>query len=145
MPRKDDWSDLSDWMDSVDDMVVEEVKSTASHFMKLITVPTNRKQHSLGDTPVDTGRLMANHQLSINSPVNYSKVTTDMDGRNTYQGAVSNLSRLKPYQDVYIQNNLAYATIADSGEPTQWPETLPYQFWHLNTTYIQSIWQQGGV
>ena len=142
MPRKDDWSDLSDWMDSVDDMVVKEVRDTSLEFMKSITQPTDNASHKVGNTPVDSGRLMANNILSIGKPTSMSSLNTDTEGVDTYLSAAGKLTYLEPYQTVYIQNNLDYATVADTGTPKDraWDFTAPYYFWHNNATRIESEW-----
>lgn len=139
MARKDDWSDLSDWMDDIDDMVVKEVRDTSLQFMKSITQPTDNASHKVGNTPVDTGRLMANNILSIGNPTNMSSMNTDTEGIDTYLSAAAKLTYLQPYQTVYIQNNLSYAEKADT---QGWRITAPYYFWHNNATRIESGWSR---
>lgn len=144
MPRKDSWDDLESWGEEIDDMVVKEATDVSVEFLKLITQATTNANWTEGKTPVLSGTLMANHNLSIGSPDNRVTSNTDIEGSTTLAVNIAKLYDLKPYQNVYIQNNLDYASIADTeGWERYGGITAPYKFWHNNYQYVESIWKGG--
>ena len=72
-------------------------------------------------TPVDTGRAMANWQLSINIPKTDVKKTTKntavADGNRT-------LKTIKLGEDIYITNNLPYIGRLERGHSKQAPRGM---------------------
>lgn len=67
------------------------------------------------DTPVDTGRLRANWQVSFNTPIDAQLKMEDKDGNATIEKAKRLISG-SPIPLVYwIQNNLPYAETIEFG------------------------------
>lgn len=75
--------------------------------------------------PVDTGRSRANWQVTIDAPVNSivtynkKKKISSAQANAIVQNIVSNgekvLTQLKPFAQVYIQNNINYISYLEAG------------------------------
>lgn len=72
-------------------------------------------------SPVDTGRFRGNNVVSVGAPVYASSESLDPSGSDTIQRGLSAMSGLEPYTQVYIQNNLPYATALEDGHSKQAP------------------------
>jgi hypothetical protein len=72
-------------------------------------------------SPVDTGRFRGNNIVSIGSPVYATSVEVDPSGNETIRRGEMALSGLKPYTQVFIQNNLPYAERLENGHSSQAP------------------------
>lgn len=72
-------------------------------------------------SPVDTGRFRGNNIVSVGAPVYASSESIDPSGSETIQRGLSAMSGLEPYTQVYIQNNLPYATALEDGHSKQAP------------------------
>lgn len=72
-------------------------------------------------SPVDTGRFRGNNIVSVGAPVYASSESLDPSGSETIQRGLSAMSGLEPYTQVYIQNNLPYATSLEDGHSKQAP------------------------
>lgn len=72
-------------------------------------------------SPVDTGRFRGNNIVSVGAPVYASSENLDPSGSETIQRGLSAMSGLEPYTQVYIQNNLPYATALEDGHSNQAP------------------------
>ncbi len=60
-------------------------------------------------SPVDTGRFRGNTMVSIGTPVFATTDKVDKDGAATIAAGQAALLGLKPYTQIFLQNNLAYA------------------------------------
>lgn len=72
-------------------------------------------------SPVDTGRFLGNNIVSVGAPVYASSESLDPSGSETIQRGLSMMSGLEPYTQVYIQNNLPYATALEDGHSKKAP------------------------
>ncbi|MGP4140983.1 HK97 gp10 family phage protein [Sodalis praecaptivus] len=68
------------------------------------------------DTPVDTGRLRANWQVSADSPVFGQLALDDKDGAQTVEKMTTVVLAQGRNFTVYMTNNLPYAQVAEYGE-----------------------------
>ncbi len=60
-------------------------------------------------TPVDTGRLKANNQITAGSKASSATTDTDKTGASTIGNGVSAMNSFKLGQDIWICNNVEYA------------------------------------
>lgn len=72
-------------------------------------------------SPVDTGRFRGNNIVSVGAPVYTSTTNVDKSGGETIQRGLSVMTGLEPYTQVYIQNNLPYASALEDGHSQQAP------------------------
>lgn len=72
-------------------------------------------------SPVDTGRFRGNNIVSVGAPVYTSAMPADQSGSPTIQRGVGALTGLEPFTQVYIQNNLPYASALEDGHSQQAP------------------------
>ncbi len=72
-------------------------------------------------SPVDTGRFRGNNIVSVGAPVYTSAMPADQSGGPTIQRGVGALTGLEPFTQVYIQNNLPYASALEDGHSQQAP------------------------
>lgn len=72
-------------------------------------------------SPVDTGRFRGNNIVSVGSPVYTSSANLDPTGSEAIQQGVRVTTGLEPYTQVFIQNNLPYATALEDGHSQQAP------------------------
>lgn len=73
-------------------------------------------------TPVDTGRLRANWQASINTEASGELSKTDKSGGSVINEASNKLASLQVMKDVYmLSNNLPYAGRIENGYSGQAP------------------------
>jgi len=72
-------------------------------------------------SPVDTGRFRGNNIVSVGSPVYTSNANVDPTGSETMQQGARITTGLEPYTQVFIQNNLPYATALEDGHSQQAP------------------------
>lgn len=72
-------------------------------------------------SPVDTGRFRGNNIVSVGSPVYTSSANVDPTGAETIQQGVRATSGLEPYTQIFIQNNLPYASALEDGHSQQAP------------------------
>ena len=70
-------------------------------------------------TPVDTGRARGNWQVTIDfAPINSIDNTSIAE---VFSKANTELSKLKPFQNVYITNNVEYVIYLEEGSSSQAP------------------------
>lgn len=80
-------------------------------------------------SPVDTGRLRANWQVSNGSPATGDLDATDKRGGATIaKGSTANASA-EPYTETFITNNLPYSEFIENGGSDQAPQGM------LNVTF----------
>jgi len=72
-------------------------------------------------SPVDTGRFRGNNIVSVGAPVFTSNANFDPTGSETIQQGARITTGLEPYTQVFIQNNLPYATALEDGHSQQAP------------------------
>lgn len=74
-------------------------------------------------TPVDTGRMRANWQVSFDNPETQSLDRTDRVGSMTLARGSSRLQSfdLRRNTNIYLSNNLSYAPSIESGSSQQAP------------------------
>lgn len=91
------------------------------------------------DTPVDTGRLRANWQVSVNLP---ASAQTLSENDPTGQGVIAKTSgfveTLRGGRETFLTNNLAYAVPIEFGYSSQAPEGMVRK----NVTRFQSLVNQ---
>lgn len=83
-------------------------------------------------TPVDTGRARGNWQLTIGAPAedvleNFPDAFNVLGSAEDEAGierALSQLSDLKPFQVVFISNNVAYIIFLEEGTSKQAPQGM---------------------
>lgn len=75
------------------------------------------------DTPVDTGRLKANWQVSFNTPIDAELKLEDKSGRTTASKAKRLINGSKVPLVYWIQNNLPYAETIEFGLYPKNPKT----------------------
>lgn len=67
-------------------------------------------------SPVLTGRFRGNWQLTVDSPANFSLVTTDPEGDNTLAEIKQRASLLKSGQIAWLANQLTYGQLIETGD-----------------------------
>ncbi len=72
-------------------------------------------------TPVDTGRARGNWQTAIGAAVEGDIERLDPGGGAAIQEGLSKLAGLKPFETVWISNNLDYIEILEAGHSDQAP------------------------
>ncbi|OSN39560.1 hypothetical protein [Pseudomonas syringae] len=80
-------------------------------------------------SPVDTGRFINNHKVSVGTPnyetfIRYGPTGFEEyseSGKETARSLDAALTKIKPYSLVYIQNNLHYAEDLETGTSKQAP------------------------
>lgn len=72
-------------------------------------------------SPVDTGRFRGNNIVSVGAPVYTATAALDRSGGATIERGLSVTTGLEPYTQVFIQNNLPYATALEDGHSQQAP------------------------
>lgn len=72
-------------------------------------------------SPVDTGRFRGNNIVSVGAPVYTNSANVDPSGSETIQQGVRATTGLEPFTQVFIQNNLPYATALEDGHSQQAP------------------------
>ena len=129
----DNWSDLDDWIDEIEDDLQYIKTSTAKAMMKSVTQPTQNKkkggQQEEGKTPVDTGNLMANTEVTLNSPSDGTNERSDKTGYSTLAAGYLVINRSTLWDTIYIQNNTPYNPKA---EFLGWKFTAPYKFFRTS-------------
>jgi len=89
-------------------------------------------------TPVDTGRARGNWILSVGgfstSPVDINDVT----GQGAISAGIGGLSGLRPFQVVFITNNVDYILVLEGGSSSQAPAGMV----SLTLNAIRSIIQR---
>lgn len=101
----------SAFADLVDEAVSNQVRTIALALLGEI----------IQKSPVDTGRFRGNNIVSIGSPVYATSFDVDPSGNETIRRGTAILSGLKPYTQVFIQNNLPYAERLENGHSSQAP------------------------
>lgn len=71
--------------------------------------------------PVQTGRSRGNWQVSTGEPAQGAVDTIDKDGAATISKGLAALEGLKPYEIVYISNNVPYIVYLEEGSSQQAP------------------------
>lgn len=59
-------------------------------------------------TPVDTGRLRANWQCSLNDPIQFTTINTDAEGGSTVSNVESAIANADWNDIIYLTNNVTY-------------------------------------
>ncbi|HGY6711496.1 TPA: HK97 gp10 family phage protein [Escherichia coli] len=72
-------------------------------------------------TPVDTGRFRNNNLVSLQHPDFGISDNVDPNGTIAVQRGIGVISKAANYGVIYIQNNLPYAEILESGHSQQAP------------------------
>lgn len=73
-------------------------------------------------SPVATGRFRGNWQAALNVRPDGSLEVEDKDGGPTISKGSRNISQLKPYEVVYLANNVEYAAALEGGHSQQAPQ-----------------------
>jgi hypothetical protein len=71
--------------------------------------------------PVLTGRSKGNWQASIGEPAQGNLDAIDKDGAATISRCIASLEGLKPYEIIYISNNVPYIVHLEEGSSQQAP------------------------
>ena len=66
-------------------------------------------------TPVDTGRARGGWQVTLNTPAAGSGTSSDAEGQGTVTSGASVISAAKPFQVIWISNNVEYIRILEEG------------------------------
>lgn len=66
-------------------------------------------------TPVDTGRLRGNWQLTINKPAYGELDVADKTGAKALATGTTNSKKIKLKDSVYLTNNMPYAGVIEDG------------------------------
>lgn len=74
-------------------------------------------------SPVDSGAFRGNHRISIGSPDNaYDESISDPSGSQAQAEGLRIIGRItKPFDVIYVQNNLPYAERLEFGDSKQAP------------------------
>lgn len=135
---RDSWDDLEDWLEEIEDDLQYVKKSAAKEMLRELTQPTQNKEQ--GKTPVDKGHLMANTQVSLNTPKDNELLKVDKTGYPTLAAGYAVVNRSTLWDTIYIQNNTAYN---ERAEFTGWKYTEPYRYFRtsINNTfeYVASL------
>ncbi len=75
-------------------------------------------------TPVNLGRARGNWILSVGSFSNTPVDINDVTGKSTISTGLGNLSKLRPFQVVFITNNVEYILVLEGGSSSQAPEGM---------------------
>ena len=75
-------------------------------------------------TPVQTGRARANWQAGPEQPPGGVLEETDKDGRTTVARGRAAISRARPFETIWIVNNLSYIGILEQGSSRQAPRGM---------------------
>ena len=75
-------------------------------------------------SPVDTGAFRGNNRVSVGSPDNsYDESIADRTGDKALSDGFQIIGRInKPFDVIYIQNNLPYAETLENGSSQQAPQ-----------------------
>lgn len=105
-------SDPSDFTDEVEDGVKEQKAKVALYVLSGV----------VQQSPVDTGRFRGNNQVTNSSiTTTYSYETKDKEGGNASLKGAMEIARSKPFETIYIQNNLPYGGKLEAGFSPQAP------------------------
>jgi hypothetical protein len=75
-------------------------------------------------TPVSSGRARANWQVALVRPPETMLAATDPDGRATIARGAAVLARARPFETIWIANNLPYIGVLDHGTSRQAPRGI---------------------
>jgi hypothetical protein len=75
-------------------------------------------------TPVKTGRARANWQAGLERPPDGVLEKTDMDGRTTVDRGRAAIARARPFETIWIVNNLPYIGALEQGSSRQAPRGM---------------------
>ena len=75
-------------------------------------------------TPVDTGRARANWQTQLRVRPDGVIEAADPSGASAISEGAREIGQLKPYDTVYIANNLPYISALNSGHSKQAPQGM---------------------
>jgi hypothetical protein len=75
-------------------------------------------------TPVRSGRARANWQVGLARPPEGMLAATDHDGRTTIASGVAALARARPFETIWIANNLPYIGVLEHGASRQAPHGM---------------------
>lgn len=75
-------------------------------------------------TPVKTGRARANWRVGLGRPPEGTPAATDPDGRTTIARGVTVLARARPFETIWIANNLPYVEVLEHGSSKQAPRGM---------------------
>lgn len=67
------------------------------------------------DTPVDSGRLRANWQQTLDAPAETVVATLDPTGTATLRRGERAIAAIKPFGTSFLSNNLPYAEVVENG------------------------------
>jgi len=73
-------------------------------------------------SPVDTGRFRGNWQTAVSVRPDGVVEVEDKDGGQTISEGSRNIAQLKPYEVVYLSNNVPYARKLEDGHSRQAPQ-----------------------
>lgn len=71
-------------------------------------------------TPVDTGLARGNWIISLDAPVDII-VEPDPNGQLTVDNALAMLENIRPFQNIFFQNNVPYIEFLELGSSSQAP------------------------
>ncbi len=75
-------------------------------------------------TPVRTGRARANWQVGLERPPGGVLEETDKDGRTTVARGRAGIARARPFETIWIVNNLPYIGVLEQGSSRQAPRGM---------------------
>lgn len=73
-------------------------------------------------SPVDTGRFRGNWQTAVSVRPDGVVEVEDKDGGQTISKGSRNISQLRPYEVVFLANNVEYAAALEGGHSQQAPQ-----------------------
>ncbi len=75
-------------------------------------------------TPVRSGRARANWRVGLERPPEGVLEAADPDGRTTIAGGVATIARARPFETIWIANNLPYIGALEHGASQQAPHGM---------------------
>lgn len=96
----------------IDSFIVSAI-SSIENVAKDIIIEIGKSLITL--TPVKTGRLKGNWQLTVTSPASHSLIKYDKSGNETLSTMMSKVESFTAGQVAYIVNNLSYAGFIENG------------------------------
>ena len=94
-------------------LAMDEVNRESSALVR--TVGFELLSRTVGRTPRDLGRLAANWQMSLVSPIGGTIEGEDSAGDATIATGVANIKTYELGQDIWLTNNLVYAPVWEFG------------------------------
>jgi hypothetical protein len=106
----------------IKEFVQKKMPAEVSQFQRMLVLEALRR--IVERTPVDTGRAKGNWQVTIAAPAAAAIEAFDKDGAETIQKGLAAIAGLKPYQVVWISNNVDYIEFLEDGSSKQAPRGM---------------------